>query len=57
VVNAVAVVWVAFMLVLLSLPPNETAGMAFGVTCVVLLFAWFAGVRTRFKGPATMPLG
>jgi amino acid transporter len=52
VVNVVAVVWVAFMLVLLSLPPNELAGEACVATGVVLALAWYGGVRTRFKGPA-----
>lgn len=51
VVNTVAVAWVALMLVLLSLPPNELAGMTFAATCLVLGIAWFAGVRTVFKGP------
>jgi amino acid transporter len=56
-INAVAVGWVAFMLVLLSLPPNEAAGEAFAATAVVLAIAWFAGVRTRFRGPAGLTKG
>ncbi len=53
-VNTVAVIWVAFMLVLLSLPPNEAAGEAMAATVGVLAIAWFAGVRHRFKGPAVL---
>jgi hypothetical protein len=39
------------MMVLLSLPPNETAGYTFVGTVVLLLVAWFGGVRRVFKGP------
>jgi amino acid transporter len=50
-INVIAVVWVGFMMVLLSLPPNETAGYTFVGTVVLLLVAWFGGVRRVFKGP------
>lgn len=53
VVNVIAIAWVAFMLVLLSLPPNELAGRTFVATVVVLTIAWFGGVRRIFKGPPT----
>jgi hypothetical protein len=50
-VNVVALVWVAFMLVLLSAPPFEKAGATFAATVLVLGVAWFGGVRRVFKGP------
>ena len=49
--NVVAVLWVLFMVVMMSLPPNQLAGKTFGATCAVLLVAWFGGVREHFKGP------
>jgi amino acid transporter len=51
VVNVIAIAWVAFMLVLLSLPPNALAGETFAATVLALGIAWFAGVRKVFKGP------
>ena len=51
VINVVAVLWVVFMVVVMSLPPNLLAGKTFLGTCVVLLVAWFGGVRKVFKGP------
>lgn len=50
--NVVAVAWIVFMVVLMSLPPNGLAGVTLASTCVVLLLAWFGGVRRIFKGPA-----
>lgn len=50
-VNAVAVAWVAFMVVLMSLPPNGLAGQTLLATAALLLAAWFGGVRRFFKGP------
>lgn len=51
VINVIAVVWIAFMVVLMSLPPNGRAGQAFLATCVLLVLAWFGGVRKIFTGP------
>jgi amino acid transporter len=53
VVNVIAIAWVAFIVVLLSLPPNELAGRTFAATVGLLLITWFAGVRRVFKGPPT----
>ena len=50
-VNIVAIAWVAFMVVLMSLPPNGLAGITLSATCAVLFLAWFGGVRRIFKGP------
>ena len=56
VINVVAVLWIAFMVVVMSLPPNALAGKTLGATCAVLLIAWFGGIRKHFKGPATPKL-
>lgn len=50
-VNGAAVAYVAAMLVLLTLPPNQDAGYAFAGTLAVLLAAWHLGVKRRFRGP------
>jgi hypothetical protein len=51
VVNVVALLWCATLTVLLVLPPNQLAGYTFGGTCLLLLVAWWGGVRKRFVGP------
>lgn len=53
-VNVVTVAYVVFMVVLMSLPPNGLAGLTLGVTCLLLVAAWFGGVRKVFKGPAVL---
>ncbi len=53
-VNVIAIGWIVFMVVLMSLPPNGLAGITFGATCALLLIAWFGGVRQTFKGPAAL---
>jgi amino acid transporter len=50
-VNLLALAWCAVLTVLLVLPPNQLAGYTFGGTCVLLLVAWWGGVRKRFEGP------
>ncbi len=50
-VNIVALAWVTFMLVVMSLPPNGKAGLTFLGTLALLVVAWFGGVRKHFKGP------
>lgn len=55
VVNVISVVWIVFMVVLMSLPPNGLAGITFLSTCALLFVAWFGGVRKFFKGPTTLP--
>lgn len=51
-VNVIAVGWIVFMVVLMSLPPNGLAGITLSATIVLLVVAWFGGVRNVFKGPA-----
>lgn len=54
-VSAVALVWLGFMVVLMSLPPNGLAGVTFLGTLVLLAFGWFGGVRRTFAGPRSHP--
>jgi amino acid transporter len=51
-INVVAVLWIVFMVVVMSLPPNGLAGITFGSTCALLLVVWFGGMRKYFTGPA-----
>ncbi len=50
--NIVAVLWIAFMVVMMSLPPNSLAGLALIGTCLLLILVWFGGLRRHFKGPS-----
>ena len=51
-VNVIALLWAAFMLVVMSLPPNGKAGLTFVGTIALMVTVWFAGMRRKFKGPA-----
>ncbi len=51
VINVIAVVWIAFMVVVMSLPPNGLAGITLLSTCALLALAWYGGVRRVFTGP------
>ena len=49
--NAIAVVWIAFITVLFVLPPNELTGKVFAIAFVLLLAYYAVAVRGKFKGP------
>lgn len=49
--NVAAIVWIVFMSVLMSVPPTGEVGVTMGAMAVVLVVAWFGGVRRHFKGP------
>ena len=55
-VNSVALLWVAAMTVLMSLPPNALAGYTLLGTFVVLGVVWVLFMRKWFKGPKITPL-
>jgi amino acid transporter len=57
VLNIVAIVWISLMVVAMSLPPMGLAGVTMLGVSLVLLVAWFGGVRRRFNGPAVGTLG
>jgi amino acid transporter len=53
--NAVALVWTAFICVVFSLPPNELVlWTMLGITGALAL-AWVLVARRRFRGPKTVP--
>lgn len=52
VINVIAVLWVVFMVVVMSLPPNLLAGQTLLATCVLLVLVWYGGLRKHFKGPS-----
>jgi amino acid transporter len=56
-VNALAVAWILFMVILMSLPPNGLAGTTLAATCCVLTVAWWGGVRQRFAPRVTGAAG
>src|SRR5205085_453113 len=51
-VNLVAIVWVAFISVILSLPDNMRAGKAIVALALLLGFLYVLRERKRFLGPA-----
>jgi len=51
-VNAVALLWVVFITVVFSLPPNELVLWTMLLLSVLLLLYWLAWARGRFRGPA-----
>jgi amino acid transporter len=50
-VQAVALAWIAIIMVLFVLPPNELAGETFGACLVALAIYWFGYMSARFRGP------
>jgi len=51
VLNAIAVLWVAAITVLFSIPPNELAGWSIILLGVFLAAYWWFDARHRFTGP------
>ncbi|MBI2392129.1 MAG: amino acid permease [Deltaproteobacteria bacterium] len=51
VVNALALAWVALVMILFVLPPNQLAGYTFAGCLVVLAVYWHAFMKQRFHGP------
>jgi amino acid transporter len=50
-INAVAIGWVAIVMVLFVLPPNQLAGYTFAGCLAVLAVYWFAVMKKTFTGP------
>jgi amino acid transporter len=50
-VNAIALLWIAFITVLFVLPPNDLTGYLFAATFAFLAIFYLVRVRGRFKGP------
>jgi len=51
VLNAVAVLWVACITVLFSIPPNELAGWSIVLLGVFMALYWHVDAKHRFTGP------
>lgn len=54
-VAAVAVAWIAFILVVFVLPPNEQAGQVMAALLAVLSVIWFGWSAKSFAGPKYHP--
>lgn len=54
VINLIAIAWVAFISVILSLPDNMRAGKAIAALTILLALWYLISERKRFKGPAWM---
>jgi amino acid transporter len=53
-INLIAIVWVAFITTILSVPDNMRAGKAIAGLTIVLAVWYVAAERRRFRGPAWM---
>jgi len=51
-INVIAIAWVIFITVILSVPDNMRAGKTMAVLTLLLGAWWLAAERHRFKGPA-----
>lgn len=49
-VSVLAVIWVGFITVIFTLPPNTMAGQYMGICTLILIAMWFGFVRNKFKG-------
>jgi hypothetical protein len=52
-INLVSIVWVVFITVLFSIPPNELAGLTMLGLGVLLFAYWQLSQKRRFRGPRT----
>jgi hypothetical protein len=50
--NAIAIVWVAFLTVIFSLPPNELALWTMVALTVALVVYWQVSAKRSFVGPS-----
>ena len=51
VLNVICFLWVAFITILFSIPPNELAGWTMITLAVLLVLYWRVSERRRFTGP------
>ncbi|HEX8253238.1 MAG TPA: amino acid permease, partial [Thermoanaerobaculia bacterium] len=52
VINAVAIVWCAFIAVVFMLPPNELVLWTMLLVAIGMAIYWLASARRNFAGPA-----
>ena len=51
VINWLAVIWIVFITILFSIPPNELAGWSIIILCVFMFLYWQLDASKRFTGP------
>lgn len=49
--NIIALLWVGFITLLFSIPPNELAGWSLLLLCAFMLIYWLAHAKKHFTGP------
>ncbi len=54
VLNVICFLWVTFITILFSIPPNELAGWTMIVLAVLLVIYWQVSEKRRFAGPIKM---
>ena len=50
-VNVIALLWVLFLCIVLSIPDNQRAGKSLGAVTILLAVWYLLGERNRFTGP------
>jgi amino acid transporter len=51
-INGLALVWIFFIAVIFSMPPNELVLWTMFLLAILLLLFWFGAARRHFRGPA-----
>jgi len=51
VVNVIALLWIVFITILFSIPPNELAGWSIIILAIFMFIYWQVDAKKRFKGP------
>ncbi len=51
IVNVIALLWIVFITVLFSIPPNELAGWSIIILSLFMFIYWQLDAKKRFKGP------
>ena len=50
-INLIAILWIGFITILFSIPPNELAGLTMTASVIALTLYWRLAQRHRFRGP------
>ncbi len=51
IVNVIALLWIIFITILFSIPPNELAGWSIIILSIFMFIYWQLDAKKRFKGP------
>lgn len=52
VINVIALLWIIFITILFSIPPNELAGWSIIILAIFMFIYWQLDAKKRFKGPS-----